>query len=145
MQTTWLLNFSYIENDEKDEGLGKASAFFMQIATYLFPDDIPLEILNVGAPEIEHKYLKHCLKMPIGAEQIVDLLLRFSLFKRKSDNSLSIHRLVQETLKQYYDVESRNDEVVSSALKNVAPCIPQLCWGDGLPFRFASETGYTDS
>ena len=117
VQTTWLLNFSYIENDEKDEGLGKASAFFMQIATYLFPDDIPVEILNVGAPEIEHKYLKHCLKMPIGAEQIVDLLLRFSLFKRKSDDSLSIHRLVQETLKQYYDVESRNDEVVSSALR----------------------------
>ena len=117
VQTTWLLNFSYIENDEKDEGLGKASAFFMQIATYLFPDDIPIEILNVGAPEIEHKYLKHCLKMPIGAEQIVDLLLRFSLFKRKSDDSLSIHRLVQETLKQYYDVESRNDEVVSSALR----------------------------
>ena len=117
VQTTWLLNFSYIENDEKDEGLGKASAFFMQIATYLFPDDIPIEILNVGAPEIEHKYLKHRLKMPIGAKQIVDLLLRFSLFKRKSDDSLSIHRLVQETLKQYYDVEGQNSEVVSSAIR----------------------------
>ena len=117
VQTTWLLNFSYIENDEKDEGLGKASAFFMQIATYLFPDDIPIEILNVGAPEIENKYLKHRLKMPIGAKQIVDLLLRFSLFKRKSDDSLSIHRLVQETLKQYYDVEGQNDEVVSSAIR----------------------------
>ena len=117
VQTTWLLNFSYIENDEKDEGLGKASAFFMQIATYLFPDDIPIEILNVGAPEIEHKYLKHRLKMPIGAKQIVDLLLRFSLFKRKSDDSLSIHRLVQETLKQYYDVEGQNNEVVSSAIR----------------------------
>ena len=117
VQTTWLLNFSYIENDEKDEGLGKASAFFMQIATYLFPDDIPIEILNVGAPEIEHKFLKHRLKMPIGAKQIVDLLLRFSLFKRKSDDSLSIHRLVQETLKQYYDVEGQNDEVVSSAIR----------------------------
>ena len=118
VQTTWLLNFSYIESDEKDEGLGKASSFFMQIASYLFPDDIPIEILNVGAPEIEHKYLKDRLKMPVGAEQIVDLLLRFSLFKRKSGDSLSIHRLVQETLKQYYDVEGRNDgEVVSSAIR----------------------------
>ena len=117
VQTTWLLNFSYIENDEKDEGLGKASAFFMKIATYLFPDDIPIEILNVGAPEIKHKHLKDRLKMPVGAEQIVDLLLRFSLFKRKSDDSLSIHRLVQETLKQYYDVDGQKDEVVFSAIR----------------------------
>ena len=117
VQTTWLLNFNYIENDEKDEGLGKASAFFMQIATYLFPDDIPLEILNVGAPEIEHKYLKHRLKMPIGAEQIVDLLLRFSLFKHKYDGSLTVHRLVQETLKKYYDVAGENDEVIFSAIR----------------------------
>ena len=98
VQTTWRLNFSYIENDETDEGLGKAASFFMKIATYLSPDEIPIEILNVGAPEIDHKYLKDRLKMPIGAEQIVDLLLRFSLFRRKSDDSLSIHRLVQETL-----------------------------------------------
>ena len=45
------------------------------------------------------------------------MLLRFSLFKRKSDDSLSIHRLVQETLKQYYDVEGQNNEVVSSAIR----------------------------
>ena len=94
VQTTWRLNFSYIENDETDEGLGKAASFLMKIATYLFPDELPIEILNVGAPEIDHKYLNDRLKKPIGAEQIVDLLLRFSLFKRKSDDSLSIHRLV---------------------------------------------------
>ena len=77
VQTTWLLNFSYIENDEKDEGLGKASAFFMQIATYLFPDDIPIEILNVGAPEIEHKYLKHRLKMQSGQNKLLICCLGF--------------------------------------------------------------------
>ena len=117
VQTTWLLNFSYIENDETDEGLGKAASFFMKIATYLSPDEIPIEILNVGAPEIEHKYLKDCLKLPIGAEQIVDLLLRFSLFKRKSDDSLSIHRLVQETLKERYTNEGETVEPISSALR----------------------------
>ena len=117
VQTTWLLNFSYIENDETDEGLGKAASFFMKIATYLSPDEIPIEILNGGAPEIEHEYLKDRLKMPIGAEQIVDLLLRFSLFKRKSDDSLSIHRLVQETLKERYTNEGETVEPISSALR----------------------------
>ena len=117
VQTTWRLNFNYIENDETDEGLGKAASFFMKIATYLSPDEIPIEILNVGAPEIDHKYLKDRLKMPIGAEQIVDLLLRFSLFKRKSDDSLSIHRLVQETLKERYSNEGETEKAFSSAIR----------------------------
>ena len=117
VQTTWSLNFSYIENDERDEGLGKAASFFMKIATYLSPDEIPIEILNVGAPEIEHDYLKGRLKMPIGAEQIVDLLLRFSLFKRRSDDSLSIHRLVQETLKERYSNEGETEKAFSSAIR----------------------------
>ena len=117
VQTTWRLNFSYIENDETDEGLGKAATFFMKIATYLFPDEIPIEILNVGAPEIEHDCLKDRLKMPIGAEQIVDLLLRFSLFKRKSDDSLSIHRLVQETLEERYSNEGETEKAFSSAIR----------------------------
>ena len=117
VQTTWRLNFSYIENDETDEGLGKAATFFMKIATYLSPDEIPIEILNVGAPEIEHEYLKDRLKMPIGAEQIVDLLLRFSLFKRKSGDSLSIHRLVQETLKERYSNEGETEKAFCSAIR----------------------------
>ena len=117
VQTTWRLNFNYIENDETDEGLGKAASFFMKIATYLSPDEIPFEILNVGAPEIDHKYLKDRLKMPIGAEQIVDLLLRFSLFKRKSDDSLSIHRLVQETLKERYSNEGETEKAFCSAIR----------------------------
>ena len=117
VQTTWRLNFSYIENDETDEGLGKAASFFMKIATYLSPDEIPIEILNGGAPEIEHEYLKDRLKMPIGAEQIVDLLLRFSLFNRKSDDSLSIHRLVQETLKERYGNVGETEKALSAALR----------------------------
>lgn len=117
VQTTWRLNFNYIENDEADEALGKAASSFMKIATYLSPDEIPIEILNVGAPEIDHKYLKDRLKMPIGAEQIVDLLLRFSLFRRKSDDSLSIHRLVQETLKERYSNEGETVKPISSAVR----------------------------
>ena len=117
VQTTWRLNLNYIENDENDEGLGKAAVFFMKIATHLSPEEIPIEILNVGAPEIDNKCLKNRLKMPIGAKQIVDLLLRFSLFKRKSDDSLSIHRLVLEMLRESYDGVGETEEVFSSAIR----------------------------
>jgi len=117
VQTTWLLNFSYILNDEKDQGLGKAAAFFMKITAFLSPDEIPISILNIGAPEIENMDLKKRLKMPIGAEQIVELLVRFSLFKRNSADTLSVHRLVQETLRNRCDDEGETDEVLFSALR----------------------------
>ena len=118
VQTTWLLNFYYITNCEEDQDLGRAAAFLMKIAAYLFPDDIPFDILNVGAPKIEpHEDLKKRLKMPIGAQQIVDLLIKFSLFKRKSEDTLSIHRLVQETLRDICDFEGETDNVLSSAVR----------------------------
>ena len=117
VQTTWLLNFHYITDCGRDEGLGRAAAFFMKIAAYLFPDDIPIDVLNVGAPEIEaHEDLKKRLEMPLGAQQIVDLLIKFSLFKRKSDDTLSIHRIVQETLRDRCDREGETDNVLSSAV-----------------------------
>ena len=118
VQTTWLLNFHYITDCGEDQDLGRAAAFFMKIAAYLFPDDIPVDVLNVGAPEIEpHEDLKKRLEMPLGAQQIVDLLIKFSLFKRKSDDTLSIHRLVQETLRDRCDSEGETDNVLSSAVR----------------------------
>ena len=142
VQTTWRLNFSYIENDETDEGLGKASSFFMEIAKYLFPDEIPIEILNVGAPEIDDKYLKDRLKMPIGAEQIVDLLLRFSLFKRKSDDSLSIHRLVQEALKERYSVGGETEKAFSSAIRMLHHAFLDCVGGTDFLYEWKSGQDY---
>ena len=118
VQTTWLLNFHYITDCGEDQGLGRAAALFMKIVAYLFPDDIPIDVLNVGASEIEpHEDLKKRLEMPLGAQQIVNLLIKFSLFKRKSDDTLSIHRLVQETLRDLCDSEGETDNVLSCAIR----------------------------
>ena len=142
VQFTWRLNFSYIENDETDEGLGKAASFFMKIVTYLSPDEIPIEILNGGAPEIEHEYLKDRLKMPIGAEQIVDLLLRFSLFSRKSDDSLSIHRLVQETLKERYGNVGETEKAFSSAIRMLHHAFLDCVGGTDFLYEWQSGQDY---
>ena len=117
VETTWLLNFNYIENGEKDKELGRAAAFFMKISAYLSPDEIPFDVLNIGAPKIENVDLKKRLELPIGVQQIVDLLTRFSLFKRKSNDTLSVHRLVQETLRDHCDEEGETDNVLSSAVR----------------------------
>lgn len=117
VKTTWLLNFSYIENIQSDPGLGQAAALIMKVAAYLSPDDIPIEFLNIGAPEVEHEELKERLQMPIGVKQIVDLLINFSLFKRKSSHCLCIHRLVQETLRDRCDSEGETEQIFSSAIR----------------------------
>ena len=129
VQTTWLLNFSYIEKGEKDQGLGKAAALFMKIAAYLSPDEILVDILNIGAPEVEHEDLKKRLEMPIGVKQIIDLLIRFSLFKRKSDGTLRIHRLVQETLRDRCDSEGETDDVLSCAIRMMHQAFLQCIGG----------------
>ena len=117
VQTTWLLNFNYVENDEKDPALGRAAAFVMKIAAYLSPDEIPTDVLNVGAPEIKHEDLKKRLEMQLGTNQIVEMLVRFSLFTQKSAGILSIHRLVQETLRDRCDSEGVTVKVLSSAVR----------------------------
>ena len=117
VQSTWLLNFNYISNVERDQGLGKAAAFFMKVAAYLSPNEILVEILNVGAPEVEHEDLKKRLKLPLGAMQIVDLLVKFSLFKQKTPDTLSMHRLVQETLRNSLNSDGETNQVLSCATR----------------------------
>ena len=142
VQTTWLLNFNYIASGEKDQGLGKAASLVMKIAAYLSPDEIPIDIFNIGAPNVENENLKNRLKMPIGAEQIVDLLVRFSLFKRRSDDTLSIHRLVQETLRDRCDGEGEADEVLSTAIRMMHHAFRNCASGTGvlydLSYKMAS-------
>jgi hypothetical protein len=51
--TTWQLNIEYIRIQSEDEGLGSAAITVMEIVSFLFADDIPVDIINVGMPQIE--------------------------------------------------------------------------------------------
>ncbi|CAC5373485.1 unnamed protein product [Mytilus coruscus] len=71
----------------------------MQIASLMFADDIPKELLNIGSPLVEDSTLVEILGEEMGCKQIIDILTRFSLFQRVDDTSLSVHRLVQEVFR----------------------------------------------
>ena len=118
VQTTWLLNLRYIEDNKKDEKLGRAATLFTKVAAFLSPDEIPIEILNVGAPAIRNiMELRECIGMPLGVQQIVEELVKFSLFKQKSDCTLSIHRLVQETIRDHFVTEGETDSILVSCIR----------------------------
>lgn len=101
VQTTWQLNFNYITKQSEENDLGNAAVNFMNIASFFFPDDIPLELINVGLPQVFFEDLKESLEDDLGQRQIVEILTQFSLFQRRDDTSISVHRLVQEVVREH--------------------------------------------
>ena len=99
IKTTWQLNFDYISRHSEEEGLGNAAHFIMQIVAFFHPDDIPQELINKGNPEIEDESLKDVLEDSIGVKQVIVILTRFSLFQHYRGNTLQVHRLVQEVIR----------------------------------------------
>ncbi|CAC5372905.1 unnamed protein product [Mytilus coruscus] len=105
--TTWQLNIDYITRQSENEGLGKAAVTIMKIASYLFADDIPKELINIGSPLLEDKNLVDVLDDEMGCSQIIEILTRFSLFQRLHGTSLSVHRLVQEVIRDNMEIQHR--------------------------------------
>ncbi|CAG2242213.1 unnamed protein product [Mytilus edulis] len=97
--TTWQLNIEYISRESIKENLGTAAITVMEIASFLFADKIPKELFNIGNPVIEDTDLTEALDDDVGRNQIIEILSRFSLFQFMKDKSLSVHRLVQEVIR----------------------------------------------
>ena len=97
--TTWQMNIDYISRESENEGLGTASITVMEIASLFFADDIPIELINVGNPVVEDNDLTEALDDDVGCRQVIEILTRFSLFQLMKDKCLSVHRLVQEVIR----------------------------------------------
>jgi len=88
---TWLLNFQEIER------ISPASVRILQLSAVLAPDDIPEELLLVGAEEFG---LVDCTDELKLAEQLA-VLTDFSLIQREQETaSYSIHRMVQTVIRR---------------------------------------------
>lgn len=116
--TTWLLNMDYIRKQSEEEGLGISAVLIMNVASFFFADDIPIELFNNGEPNIEVLDAHETLSDPVGVKQVVEILTRFSLFQRCRTNSLSVHRLVQEIIRNNICINKRQ-QVIQSAISMV--------------------------
>lgn len=99
VRTTWLLNLEYISKQSEDDGLGSSAVTVMEVLAFLYADEIPLDIFNIGSPKVCDDDLCESLQDEIGVKQIAEILARFSLFQRCSSDTLSVHRLVQEVIR----------------------------------------------
>ena len=98
---TWSLSFQRVEQKSL------AAADLLRLLAFLDPEVIPEEIIILGAAGLGPA-LAEVESDPLKLDNIIELLLRYSLIRRTSEvKSLSIHRLVQAVLKDGMDKDTK--------------------------------------
>ena len=108
VHTTWLLNFEYVKKSEH----GELASRFVQAAGFLAPEEIQEELINHKLLSVEGGQSDQSSNLPLLKHHIVEVLAKFSLFQRNTSRSLSLHRLVQEVIRNRMTIE----ETASSLL-----------------------------
>ena len=107
VRTTWLLNFQYIKRSKN----GSFAVRFLHASAFFNPIEIQQDLINPGKPPIEDEAYRDYVDTPLGSSHILRLLTDFSLFKKTKRSSLSVHRLVQEVIRE--KLKSDNQEILS--------------------------------
>ncbi len=99
VRTTWEISFNRVK--EKSA----AAAELLNLCAFLAPEDIPLEIVKQGAEHLPTA-LKEVAGNEVELDKAVAALIKYSLLERR-DNLLSLHRLVQEVLRERLSEDER--------------------------------------
>ena len=102
--TTWAINFREVEKEP-------AAAEVLRLSAFLGPDHIPLELLTQGASHLGpvlSEVLTRATDDPLVLDETLEPLTRYSLIHRDVDaQTYSLHRLVQEVVKDKMDAATR--------------------------------------
>jgi len=102
--TAWDLNVREVEQTP-------ATLDLLRLSAFLSPDQIPLELITNGASHLEPAsatLLAEAKDDPLVLYELLEPLTRYSLIRRDVDaHSYSIHRLVQEVVKDELDAAPR--------------------------------------
>ncbi len=135
--TTWLLNFEQVEKTSK------ASADLLTASAFLNPDNIPLELIIKGAPELGETIstaIEGIEKDPIVIHELLLPLTRYSLITRDA-SAYSVHRLVQAVIRDRIgkDAERVWAERIVKAMNCAFPAVEfsngHLCERLGVPIK----------
>ncbi len=98
---TWSLSFEMVEQSNP------AAAELLRLCAFLHPDAIPEELITGGAAEIG-PVLQPVASDIMELDDTIAVLLNYSLIRRNLDrNTLTIHRLVQDVLKDSLDLDTQ--------------------------------------
>ena len=74
VNTTWEMNFEYVKQRSP------AAATMMQVAAFLESENIPIDVINPGYPELEQKELRECVRSKFDVAVLLKVLSCHSLF-----------------------------------------------------------------
>ncbi len=102
--TTWAINFEAVKTNSP------AAADLLNLSAFLAPDNIPYELLAFGKDhmgELLSAALAEALEDELVISELLAELTRYSLIRLESDYRYSIHRMVQEVLRDGMDEATR--------------------------------------
>ncbi|HXD53764.1 MAG TPA: TIR domain-containing protein [Solirubrobacteraceae bacterium] len=106
--STWTLSFEQLSESQDARHL-------LDVCAYLDPERIPRELLDHA--------LSNGQRTTGAADDAVERLLAFSMLTPAPDDTLDMHRLVQQVIRDQHD-EHDNLEIVNAVLALVAGSIP---------------------
>ncbi len=124
---TWTINFRELEQLP-------VAADLLRLSAFLNPDSIPLELIASGASQLGpmlSEALATADEDPLALNEALEPLTRYSLIHRDVDmHSYSIHRLVQQAVKDAMDVDTQHiwTERAVRAVNLAFPYVTPATW-----------------
>ena len=109
VHTTWELNFEFVK--EKSP----AAAMLMRISAFLDSENVPIDIVNPGLPELDQQELRECARSKIDIASILKVLSSYSLYSVDPQNKVFfVHKLVQEVVRASLTQSQRVEALVAA-------------------------------
>ena len=141
VHTTWELNFEFVKEQSP------AAASLMRISAFLDSEDVPIDIINPGLPELDQEELRECARSKIDIASILKVLSSYSLYSVDQRSKVfRVHKLVQEVVRDSLTPSERVEalvaatRVVHSALATYSvPCFKQVKYGPLMDLSMLNE------
>ena len=124
VHTTWEMNFEYVKETSP------AAASMMRIAAFLASENVPVDVINPGFPELDQEELRECARSKIDIASLLKVLSSYSLFSVDHQiRVFSVHKLVQEVVRESLTGPQKIEALVaatrllhSALVANSEPC-----------------------
>ena len=109
VHTTWELNFEFVKEQSP------AAANMMRISAFLNSENVPIDVINPGFPELDQEELRECARSTIDIASVLKVLSSYSLYSVNHRNKVfSVHKLVQEVVRASLTQSQRIEALVAA-------------------------------
>ena len=87
----------------------------MRISAFLNSENVPIDVINPGFPELDQEELRECARSTIDIASVLKVLSSYSLYSVDRQNKVfSVHKLVQEVVRASLTQSQRVETLVAA-------------------------------